>query len=74
MMAWTLFVNPIVIPQTWELWLLLPLCLSVAVVYKTVRTTDLRKLPREVAGLMVYMVGGLVLLGTVLWLVMKFLS
>jgi len=69
MIAWTLFTNPILVPQTAVLWLILPMCLSVAVVYKTVRTSDLRRLPREIAGLMVYMAGGLVLLGVVLWLV-----
>jgi hypothetical protein len=68
----TLFVNPILIPQTAVLWMILPMCLSVAIVYKTVRTGDLRKLPREIAGLMVYMTGGLVLLGLVLWLVQTF--
>lgn len=71
MIAWALFVNPMTVPQTCVLWWILPLCLSVAVVYKTVRTTDLRKLPREVAGLMLYMVGGLILLGAVLWLVQR---
>ena len=72
MTAWILFYNPILVPQTVALWLILPMCLSVAIVYKTVRTHNLRKLPIEIAGLMVYMVGGLVLLGLVLWLVMKF--
>jgi len=71
MIAWTLFYNPILVPQTVVLWLILPMCLSVAIVYKTVRTHDLHKLPREIAGLMVYMTGGLVLLGAVLWLVQK---
>lgn len=69
MIAWTLFVNPILIPQTLVLWLILPMCFSVAVVYKTVRTHNLRKLPFEIVGLMAYMVGGLILLGLVLWLV-----
>jgi hypothetical protein len=71
MIAWTLFYNPILVPQPVVLWLILPMCLSVAIVYKTVRTGDLRKLPREVISLMVYMTGGLVLLGAVLWLMMK---
>ena len=57
------------IPAWLVLWLILPLCVVVAVVYKTVRINDIRKLPRQIAALMVYMVGGLVLLGAVLWLV-----
>lgn len=71
MMPAVLFYHPMVLPQTAVLWLILPLCLSVAVVYKTLRTADLRRLPREVVGLMAYIVGGLILLGTVLWLVQR---
>ncbi|MBN1942750.1 MAG: hypothetical protein JW849_05585 [Phycisphaerae bacterium] len=67
MIAWALFYNPILVPQAAVLWLILPLCLSVAVVYKTVRTVELRRLPREIVGLMLYMIGGLVVLGVVLW-------
>ena len=69
MIAWTIFHNPMIIPQNLVLWLLLPLCLSVAIVYKTIRTKNLRKLPTEIVGLMAYMVGGLILLGGVLWAV-----
>ena len=69
MIAWTLFQNPMLIPEWLVLWLILPLCLAVAVVYKTVRINDIRKLPRQIAALMAYMVGGLVLLGAALWLV-----
>ena len=53
----------------WSLWLLLPLCASVAIIYKTVRTKNLRRLPVEVLGLVVYMTVGLVALGMGLWLV-----
>ncbi len=69
MIAWTLFQNPMTIPAWLVLWMILPLCLAVAVVYKTIRTDDISKLPRQVAGLMLYMVGGLILLGAVLWLI-----
>jgi hypothetical protein len=63
----TLFVNPITLSNQAVLWLILPLCLSVAIIYKTIRTRNLRRLPLEIASLMAYMVGGLVLLGAVLW-------
>jgi len=69
MIAWTLFQNPMTIPTWAVLWLILPLCLGVAVVYKTIRADDIRKLPRQIAGLIAYMAGGLVLLGGVLWLI-----
>ena len=73
MMAWTPFYNPMPMSSATVLWLVLPLCASVALVYKTVRTRDLRRLPREVLGLlMLYMVPGLVLLGVGLWLLMRY--
>ena len=70
-MAWTMFLNPMTIPAAAVLWMILPLCLTVAIVYKTIRTDDLAKLPRQVAGLMAYMAGGLALLGAALWLVQR---
>ena len=69
MIAWTMFYNPLIIPQNLALWLLPPLCLSVAVAYKTIRTKNLRRLPAEIAILMAYMISGLVLLGGILWAV-----
>ena len=69
MIAWTIFHNPMIIPQNLVLWLLLPLCLSVAIVYKTIRTKNLQKLPAEIIMLMAYMIGGLILLGGILWAV-----
>lgn len=73
MIAWTIFYNPLILPQNIVLWLLLPLCLSVAVVYKTVRVINLRQLPREIVMLIAYMVGGLIVLGGILWAVQFFL-
>jgi len=69
MMAWTMFFHPMTIPTWAVLWLILPLCLAVAVVYKTIRVGDLSKLPRSVAVLVAYMVGGLTLLSVALWLI-----
>ncbi|MBN1555780.1 MAG: hypothetical protein JXA11_13630 [Phycisphaerae bacterium] len=71
MIAWSLFINPIVVPQAAVLWLILPLCLSVAMVYKTVRVAELHQLPRQVIVLIAYMTGGLAVLGAALWLVQK---
>lgn len=70
MMAWTLFVNPLpVSAANWSLWLLLPLLASVAIVYKTIRATDLRRLPLDVVLLVGYMIAGLVGLGAAIWLI-----
>jgi len=71
MIAWSLFVHPLILPSRWELWLILPLCFSVALVYKTVRIRNLNRLGWEVAVLMAYMTGGLMLLGAVLWLIQR---
>ncbi|MCL2700871.1 MAG: hypothetical protein FWE88_04160 [Phycisphaerae bacterium] len=60
--AFTLFVHPMPLPSWALLVLLLPLCLAVAVIYKTVRTTNLRRLAGDVLLLFLYMLAGLALL------------
>lgn len=67
-MTAALFVNPMVLPFHSLLWLLMPLCVSVAVVYKAIRTEDLRRLPREILVLLAYMLVGLLVLAGALWL------
>lgn len=66
--AWTIFKNPVVLPFSAHLWFLLPLCIAVSVVYKTIRTHDLRHLPREIGVLVAYMLIGLTIMGVGLWL------
>ena len=68
MIAFTLFKTPMLLGFDSLLWLLLPLCAAVAVTYKTVRTRDMKRLPRQIALLLAYMAGGLVALGLGLWL------
>jgi len=41
----TLFVNPMMFSRFTGLLLLLPLCLAVSVVYKTIKLDDIRKVP-----------------------------
>ncbi len=65
----TLFVHPLIIPWSLHLWLVLPLCAAVAVVYKTLRVQRIKSLPREVVVLWVYMLGGLSALAIALWLI-----
>ncbi len=72
MIGWVLFYNPMTLPHDSLIWLMLPLCLGVAVVYKTVRTENLRRLIWQVMGLMCLIVGGLTALGTALWLIQNF--
>jgi len=68
----TLFYNPMTLSWGSVLWLLAPLCATVAIVYKTVRTEDIRGLPLQAAVLLAYMLGGLTALGAALWLILKF--
>jgi hypothetical protein len=71
-MAWTLFYHPVQWSSDSLLWLVLPLSAALAIVYKTVRTRDLRRLPLEVLVLMVLLVVGMVALGVGLWLVQEY--
>lgn len=66
------FQNPMMISSLTAMWLLLPICTAVAVIYKTVRVEHLRNIPREVIVLMIYMVVGLTVLGGALWAVQKY--
>ncbi|MCY2931449.1 MAG: hypothetical protein NTV86_18560 [Planctomycetota bacterium] len=62
-----LFFNPVSIPSWLCLWLIVPLCVAVAVVYKTVRVRHLSQLPLQILLLLVYMFVGLTALGAGLW-------
>jgi len=62
-LAYTPFFDPLPIwaqPWLWPL-LLLPLCLSVAIVYKCVKCRTMTQVPREAAGLFITIVLGMVL-------------
>ena len=67
-----LFSKPMTLHFHSLLWLLMPLCIVVAVIYKTLRTEDPRRLPMEVVHLVLYMAGGLVALGVGLWVVHEY--
>ncbi len=70
MIAWVLFYNPAPLDSNgWTLWLLLPLCMSVAIVYKTIRVEDVRRLPVAIVLLMGYILAGLVALSAALWVI-----
>ena len=72
MASWTLFYNPITLSFNSELWLLLPLCAAVGIVYKTIRVETLTHLAREIVFVMAYMIAGLVALSVILWLIHEF--
>ena len=61
-----LFFKPIDVSEVW-LWMLLPLCLSVAVVYKTTKLKQLRRLPFSVAALFSTILLAVMAIGGVLY-------
>lgn len=63
----TLWVNPMQLPTAGQLWFAIPLCLAVALVYKTVRTESLRAIPWQTAKLTAYLLGAMALLTAGIW-------
>ncbi len=70
MMA-TLFWHPMTLDSSSTIWLLIPLCISVAITYKTIRIQRLSQLPMQILQLVIYMLGGLALLGGALWAIQE---
>ncbi|MCO6437360.1 MAG: hypothetical protein J5J06_09765 [Phycisphaerae bacterium] len=52
----------------YRLLLLFPLCLSIAIVYKTTRCEDLREVPAAAGVLWITIVAGMFAIGLALWL------
>jgi len=69
MIDWT---HPIPLSFYGQFWLLFPLAAAVAIVYKTVRTRNLRRLPVEILATYAMMLLGLGALGAVLWIVQAY--
>jgi len=68
----TLFYNPMMLRVSTVLWLVIPLCLAVVIVYKTIRVNYLRRLPMQILQLAAYVLVGLAILGTCLYLVQEY--
>ena len=73
MIAWTLFYNPIALPPGSILWLCIPLCVSVAAVYRTLRVERVGGLWWRILVLTAELVGGLFVLAVVLWAILAYL-
>lgn len=67
LLAWRPFLDPIDITG-YRLWLMLPLILVVAVVYKAIKIDDLRKLPRQSVVLFLQIFSFMILALIALWL------
>jgi len=64
-----LFVHPMHIERWQQTLLLLPLCLSISLVYKTTRCAELRQIPLATLALWITIVLGMYLVGVGLWVV-----
>ena len=62
-----LFTTPIALTGMQRLTLMLPLCLSIAIIYKTTRCKDLRKVPVAAIVLWITIVLGMYTVGVGLW-------
>jgi len=69
--GWTLFYHPMVLNFQELLWILLPLCILVAISYKAVRTENLRRLPLEILQLSLYLIAGIIGLGVGLYVIQR---
>ena len=69
----TLFTHPLTIDSTSTIWMMIPLCVSVATAYKTIRVNTLRRLGLQITWLILYMVFGLAALATGFWAVQEIL-
>jgi len=72
MLAWTLFVNPAPIPPAYILWLIIPLCFSVAIIHRTLRAEYLPGLWLRIVRLAIQIIVGLGALAVVMWLILTF--
>ncbi|MCD4699281.1 MAG: hypothetical protein K8R91_01745 [Phycisphaerae bacterium] len=55
-----------------HIWLVIPLCMVLAVVYKTIRVHNLRQLIRQILGLWAYIFVGLTALAVAFWILVEY--
>ena len=63
--AYTPFLRPLPVWDYWA-WLLVPLCVAVAVVYKSIKCHSMRRVPVEAAKATMYILSGMFIAGLVL--------
>jgi hypothetical protein len=69
----TLFTHPMDVSGN-ALWVVIPLSLAVAAVYKTIRADSIRHLPREIVLLTLYILAGVVALMLAGWTIISLKS
>lgn len=68
LLAWVPFLHPLKLPPAARLWMLLPLVLCVAVVYRATRARHVRELPRSTLVSFVSIVIGMVAIAAMFYL------
>lgn len=66
-----LFSAPMELSSTMRLLLMLPLCLFIAIVYKTIRSERVEDIPRAAARLWITVLGGMCAVGVGLWVLFR---
>lgn len=67
LLAWTPFIHPIMIEGRARLLMLLPLAMTIAVVYRTIRCDHVREVPMSAVVLFTEVVVGMFVIGIGLW-------
>ena len=75
-LAYTPFFDPLPIWVRNWIWplLLLPLCLALSVVYKSIRCREMKRVPREATELFVMIISGMVLAALILAVVARLMD
>jgi hypothetical protein len=73
LLAYTPFLDPLKVWDYWP-WLLLPLCLGVSIVYKSVREESMSRVPKEAAKATFWIVAGMTAAAAALFLMVRYLA
>jgi hypothetical protein len=67
-----LFYHSQILSSRTMLWMLVPLCLVVSIIYKTIRINELRRLWWQILYMFGYIVCGLAAMGIAAWLIVTY--
>ncbi len=68
--VWKPFLQPLPVDRYW-MWLMPPLLIAIAVVWKTIKIDDPAKLPRQAASLAAQFVVMMIVAAAILWLIIE---
>ncbi len=67
-LAYTLFITPLPVWDYW-VWLIIPLCTAVSVVYKTIKCQHVRQIPKEAAGITLWIIAAMIGVAAGVWII-----